>query len=102
VNHGALQWQSGERVEGYSNFLWVGVMAVGILLHVPPGIWIKLLSLASGFGVLAAFDRWLPRTPAGTAILLALSVWDRSAGGRRPAWRRSPQGSSWRSRGARS
>lgn len=22
VNHGALQWQSGERVEGYSNLLW--------------------------------------------------------------------------------
>jgi hypothetical protein len=32
--------------------------------------------MASGFGVLAAFDRWLPRTPAGTAMLLALAVWD--------------------------
>jgi hypothetical protein len=76
VNHGGIQWQTGERVEGYSNFLWVGAMALGILLHVPPGIWVKGLSFLSGVGVLALFDRWLPRTPAGTAILLALSVWD--------------------------
>jgi arabinofuranosyltransferase len=76
VHHGGLQWQSGERVEGYSNFLWVCALALGILLHLPPAIWVKGLSLASGFGVLALFDRWLPRTPAGTAILLALAVWD--------------------------
>ena len=47
-----LVWNIGERVEGYTNFLWVCLMAAGIRLGIEPEIFSRILSIASGAGVL--------------------------------------------------
>jgi hypothetical protein len=36
VSGNGLVWNPGERVEGYSNFLWTLLMALGMLLNFPP------------------------------------------------------------------
>lgn len=35
--HG-LVWNPGERVEGYTNFLWVIIMALGMAVKIPEGV----------------------------------------------------------------
>ena len=50
--HG-LVWNPGERVEGYTNFLWVLLMAAGMRLGVEPELLSCLLGVASGLGILA-------------------------------------------------
>lgn len=46
AGHG-LVWNPGERVEGYTNFLWTILMALGLLVGVSPIFWSVLLSLSS-------------------------------------------------------
>ncbi len=43
----------GERVEGYTNFGWVILMAAGLLLKIQPEMLAPALGIASGAGVLA-------------------------------------------------
>jgi hypothetical protein len=50
--HG-LVWNPGEAVEGYTNFLWVLLMAAGIGAGVEPERLSVVLGIASGLGVLA-------------------------------------------------
>lgn len=72
--HG-LTWTTGERVEGYSNFLLVALLAAGIRLGADAALlaqWIAALSVVATLGLLSAR---LPRTAAGTAALLALAAW---------------------------
>ncbi len=47
-----LVWNAGERVEGYTNFLWVLLMAGGVRLGLPPEELSQVLGLASGLGLL--------------------------------------------------
>ena len=35
VEHGALVFNLGERVEGYTNFLWTLLVALGLVLKIP-------------------------------------------------------------------
>ena len=50
--HG-LVWNPGEAVEGYTNFLWVLLMATGIVGGIEPEHLSVALGIASGLGVLA-------------------------------------------------
>ena len=50
--HG-LVWNPGERVEGYTNFSWVILMAAGLWLGIPPEVLAPAIGIASGAGLLA-------------------------------------------------
>lgn len=49
--HG-LVWNVGERVEGYTNFLWVMLMAGVLAMGGEPVVWSQGLGIAAGSGVL--------------------------------------------------
>jgi hypothetical protein len=49
-----LVWNAGERVEGYTNFLWVLIMAGSLLVGIDPEISSVAIGVASGAGLLAA------------------------------------------------
>ena len=78
---GALTWVDGARVEGYSNFLWVALLALATRIGTDPGLLAQLLALAAAGGVLAVLHARLPRGGPGTLALLAtaglapLSYW---------------------------
>jgi arabinofuranosyltransferase len=57
-----LVWNRGERVEGYTNFLWVLLMAGGIEAGLEPELASKALGIASGLGLLAAMAFFTART----------------------------------------
>jgi len=48
-----LVWNPGERVEGYTNFLWVVIVAAGMLLGLEPASFANSLGICSGFLILA-------------------------------------------------
>jgi arabinofuranosyltransferase len=52
LGHG-LVWNPGEPVEGYTNFLWVLLMAAGLAAGIEPEQLSVALGIASGLGVLA-------------------------------------------------
>jgi len=54
--HG-LVWNPGERVEGYTNFLWVVLMAMGMLFKIAPEVLSNILGTASGVAVLLLLVR---------------------------------------------
>ncbi len=47
-----LVWNPGERIEGYTNFLWVLIIAGALRLGLPPEGTANALGIASGLGVL--------------------------------------------------
>ncbi|MBT3218286.1 MAG: hypothetical protein HN348_04290 [Proteobacteria bacterium] len=49
--HG-LVFNPGEAVEGYTNFLWVLIVAAGMVLRLPPEILSSVIGIGSGLGVL--------------------------------------------------
>jgi hypothetical protein len=57
-----LVWNPGERVEGYTNFLWVLLMAGAIEADLEPELASKVLGIASGLGLLAAMVLFTART----------------------------------------
>jgi len=68
VRHGELTFNVGERVEGYTNFLWTMVMAGVLWVGGDPVPWSKGLGvvLSCGtLGVLFAFGRWWNRSQGG-------------------------------------
>ena len=79
--HG-LVWNPGERVEGYSNFLWTLVMAGVHLLPLPDAttsLAVKLINLGLAFAVLLLAEqllrRFLPKPGlALPAVLLTLAL----------------------------
>ena len=79
--HG-LVWNPGERVEGYSNFLWTLVMAGVHLLPLPDAttsLAVKLINLGLAFAVLLLTERllrrFLPKPGlALPAVLLTLAL----------------------------
>src|SRR5689334_10099421 len=48
-----LVYNPGERIEGYTNFLWTILVAAGLKLHVAPEVTTKLLGGAAALGSLA-------------------------------------------------
>jgi len=52
VRHGELVFNLGERVEGYTNFLWTVAMAGVISVGLDPAIWSRVISIALGITTL--------------------------------------------------
>ncbi len=48
IRHGELVFNPGERVEGYTNFLWTVAMAGVIGLGLDPATWSRIISVALG------------------------------------------------------
>ena len=71
--HG-LTWTTGERVEGYSNFLLVALLAAGIRLGADAALLAQGISVAAVAGTLGVVSARLPRTATATAALLALAA----------------------------
>jgi len=55
--HGQLVFNLGERVEGYTNFLWTVILALGIKLGVGPVALSRFLGVAFGIATLAVVVR---------------------------------------------
>lgn len=82
--HG-LVFNPGERVEGYTNFLWVLLLELGLKLRLDPETVARLLGLAAGGAVLAAVVRagaerrspaWIRFVaPTFLAVHPAMAVW---------------------------
>lgn len=60
----------GERVEGYTNFLWVALLAGGIRIGVPPEALAPTMGTLAGLGVLA-LTAWIGLWRHGRGDLLA-------------------------------
>jgi arabinofuranosyltransferase len=85
-----LVWNPGQAVEGYTNFLWVLIVAAGLRLGIAPEVLTGMLGLASGLAILtllAAFAarRWgwqdplIWLAPGGLALSRTYTAW--SSGG---------------------
>ena len=82
--HGVV-FNPGERVEGYTNFLWVVLLSAGLELGLSPETLSRLLGLASAVGIIAVVARaasklklspatiWI--APAMLAVSPQLAVW---------------------------
>src|SRR3954452_10819010 len=64
AEHGQLVFNLGERVEGFTNFLWTVLLAAGIKLGVSPVVSSRFFGVAFAVGTLALLVRmslWLDR-----------------------------------------
>jgi arabinofuranosyltransferase len=61
VRHGELVFNLGERVEGYTNFLWTLVMAGVMALGLDPVTWSKALGIVLAVGALLIVARFTAR-----------------------------------------
>jgi hypothetical protein len=68
--HG-LVFNPGERVEGYTNLLWVLVLAVGMRLGGDPAVWSQVLGVAAGLGTLTVVFRTARRVCSAPVALAA-------------------------------
>src|SRR4051812_28692572 len=87
AEHGQLVFNLGERVEGFTNFLWTVLLAAGIKLGVDPVISSRLLGLAFAIGTIAVAvrlslrldherpSRWHAVAPLGLAATGAFACW---------------------------
>jgi hypothetical protein len=85
--HGQLVFNLGERVEGFTNFLWTILLAIGIKLGVSPVVSSRFLGVALGVGTLAVVVRlslrldrerpspWHLVAPLGLAATGAFACW---------------------------
>ncbi len=74
VRHGELTYNPGERVEGYTNFLWTLMIAGVMALGGDPVPWSKALGVCFGLGSLTtvfAFGRWWHRNRLDAATAAA-------------------------------
>src|SRR5688500_5067005 len=79
ATHGAPVYNLGERVEGYTSFVWLVLASLGALLPVPLPAFVQGLGTASGVLLLAASWALLGRVLPGerlfnAVVLLALAV----------------------------
>ncbi len=64
----------GERVEGYTSFLWMILMATVIKLGGRPELWSRLLSLFFGVGTVFLLSWWLMRYVARSILVLTIAA----------------------------
>jgi arabinofuranosyltransferase len=76
VNHGALVFNLGERVEGYTNFLWTLLVALGLALRIPAELSSRVLGTLCAVATMV-FSAWLLRRLRGGSY----SLWESL-----PAW----------------
>jgi arabinofuranosyltransferase len=72
--HG-LVYNPGERVEGYSNFLWTLWCALGLWMHIPAGLWAQIWGVvfyAASVGLLSI--HLMALRPRSWSIQLALAL----------------------------
>ncbi len=67
VEHGELTYNLGERVEGYTNFLWTIIIAIVLKLHADPVVWSKILGVCCSLGTLVAVWRFCEKQVPGRA-----------------------------------
>jgi hypothetical protein len=87
AEHGQLVFNLGERVEGFTNFLWTVLLAGGIALDLSPVLTSRFLGIAFGVGTLAVAvrlslrldrekpSRWHLVAPLGLAATGAFACW---------------------------
>ncbi len=75
ARHGELAFNLGERVDGYTNFLWTLLMAVVIGLGADPALWSKILGIALGVGGLLLVARYTARTEGASGWDALAPVW---------------------------
>ena len=73
AEHGELVFNLGDRVEGYSNFLWTVLLALGIKVGVSPEVSSQVLSIGFAIGTLIVATRLVQRLAAPGPMLLALA-----------------------------
>jgi hypothetical protein len=76
VEHGALVFNLGERVEGYTNFLWTLLMALGLVLKIPAELSSRVLGTLCAIATMLVCGVILRRLRGNTR-----SLWDSV-----PAW----------------
>src|SRR5205807_9787565 len=64
----------GERVEGYTNFLWTIMMALAIKLHLDPGQFSLVLGILCFLVVLLCVDRWVRREAHADVFPLSIAA----------------------------
>src|SRR2546430_2810887 len=87
AEHGQLVFNLGERVEGFTNFLWTVLLAGGIKLGLSPVLTSRFFGIAFGVGTLAVAvrlslrldrdkpSRWHLVAPLGLAATGAFACW---------------------------
>jgi arabinofuranosyltransferase len=87
AQHGELVFNLGERVEGFTNFLWTLLLAGGIKLGISPVVFSRFLGVAFAVGTLGLLvrfslrldgerpSRWHAVAPVGMAALGAFACW---------------------------
>jgi hypothetical protein len=87
AEHGQLVFNLGERVEGFTNFLWTVLLAAGLKLGVAPEVSSRFLGVAFAVGTLATVVRMSLRldgerpspfhliAPLGLATMGAFACW---------------------------
>jgi hypothetical protein len=86
ATHGAPVYNVGERVEGYTSFLWLVLSAVGALLPMALTTFVKALGAASGVGLLAATWTLLTRVLPGERLYSAAALFMLAATAPVAAW----------------
>lgn len=83
VQHGALVFNVGERVEGYTNFLWTLIVALGLALKIPAELSSRVLGTLCAIGTMLFCAKVLRRLRAVSADASSglQTLWDSV-----PAW----------------
>lgn len=69
-----LVFNVGERVEGYTNFLWTVLMAPSFLCKIDVVVWSQTISIACFAVTLVAYWRWVSDECPGFAVWTALAL----------------------------
>jgi hypothetical protein len=87
VEHGELAFNPGDPVEGYTNFLWTVLLAVPMLLGIPPEIAARVLGTGFAIGTLVVVFRLMERL-IGHSSGGEAAVAQRTGGGSAPPVRK--------------
>ena len=73
--HGlGLVYNAGERIEGYTNFLWTVILAGGVRIGLDPDVTAKVLGALSALGALGA-TYWISNRLRPFAMLPCVATW---------------------------
>ena len=75
VRHGELVYNVGERVEGFTNFLWTVLMAGVMALGLDPVPWSKAIGIVFGVATLLVLVRFAGRGDDDPSIWDTLPAW---------------------------